>query len=119
MLVDADTAMLDATLQRLRARGLRARAGGALADAAALPFAPGSFDAALLVAVLGEVADPAHALAEVARVVRPGGRVVLGELRLDRGALAPDDVRRLAVAAGLEPEGPFGGFAYTVRLARH
>jgi ubiquinone/menaquinone biosynthesis C-methylase UbiE len=119
MLVDHDTAMLDATLQRLRAKGLRARAGGSLADASRrLPFGDAAYDAAVLVAVLGEVADPALALAEAARVVRPGGRVVLGEVRLDPHAIAPDDLRALAVEAGLRPEGTFGGFSYTVRLRR-
>jgi len=119
MLVDHDGAMLDATLQRLRARGLRARAGGSLADASRrLPFGDGAYDAAVLVGVLGETADPAFALAEAARVVRPGGRVVLGELRLDPHAIPADDLRALAVEAGLRPEGAFRGFAYTVRLRR-
>src|SRR5512136_867133 len=42
-----------------------------------LPLEDGSCDAALLVLSLGWVADPARALSEAARVVRPGGRVVL------------------------------------------
>lgn len=45
--------------------------------AEALPFPNGSFDAALLVRVLAHLPDPARALAEAWRVLRPGGQVVL------------------------------------------
>ncbi len=46
-------------------------------DAAALPFARGVFDAVVLQDVLEHVEDPAHVLAECARVVRDGGVVYL------------------------------------------
>lgn len=47
------------------------------ADAAKLPFADGSFDAAMLVAMIHHVEQPARALAEARRVLRPGGRMAL------------------------------------------
>lgn len=56
----------------------RARVPGAdvrVARAEALPFAPASFAAALSQLVLSFVADPDRAMAEAARVVRPGGVV--------------------------------------------
>jgi SAM-dependent methyltransferase len=43
-------------------------------------FAPDSFDAVTAVTVLCFMRDPVAALKELARVVRPGGRVVVGEL---------------------------------------
>jgi ubiquinone/menaquinone biosynthesis C-methylase UbiE len=49
------------------------------ADAHALPFAAGEFAAARVERTLQHVADPAGAIAEMARVVRPGGRVVAAE----------------------------------------
>jgi SAM-dependent methyltransferase len=55
-----------------RARGVDARVG----DAQALPFADGSFDAALAAWMLYHVPDLDRALAELARVLRPGGRLV-------------------------------------------
>jgi demethylmenaquinone methyltransferase/2-methoxy-6-polyprenyl-1,4-benzoquinol methylase len=49
-------------------------------DALALPFADASFDVAASAFVLRNVADPDRMLAEMARVVRPGGHVVTMEL---------------------------------------
>jgi SAM-dependent methyltransferase/GNAT superfamily N-acetyltransferase len=47
-----------------------------VADAHALPFADGEFAAARVERTLQHLADPAGAIAQMARVVRPGGRVV-------------------------------------------
>lgn len=49
------------------------------ADAMALPFADGSFDAVTMSFGLRNVADPATALTEFRRVTRPGGRLVICE----------------------------------------
>ena len=46
----------------------------------ALPLADGEADAALLSLVLHHVPDPAVALTEVARVLRPGGRAVVTDM---------------------------------------
>jgi ubiquinone/menaquinone biosynthesis C-methylase UbiE len=50
-----------------------------VADAHALPFADGEFAAARVERTLQHVADPAGVIAQMARVVRPGGRVVAAE----------------------------------------
>jgi demethylmenaquinone methyltransferase/2-methoxy-6-polyprenyl-1,4-benzoquinol methylase len=49
------------------------------ADALALPFADAAFDAVTISFGLRNVADPDAALAEMARVTRPGGRLVVCE----------------------------------------
>lgn len=49
------------------------------ADATALPFEDDSFDAATISFGLRNVSDPRQALAEMRRVVRPGGRIVICE----------------------------------------
>jgi len=49
------------------------------APAAALPFADGSFDMAVSTLVLCTVPDPAAALAELHRVLRPGGSLLFLE----------------------------------------
>jgi ubiquinone/menaquinone biosynthesis C-methylase UbiE len=51
-----------------------------LGDATDLPFEDESVDAVVLTAVLGEIPDRAAALREIERVLRPGGRLVVGEL---------------------------------------
>jgi ubiquinone/menaquinone biosynthesis C-methylase UbiE len=48
-----------------------------LGDALALPFADGEFDAAVCVRVLHHFSDPQPLIAELGRIVRPGGVVVL------------------------------------------
>ena len=48
-------------------------------DAASMPFAANAFDAVRVERVLQHVADPATALAELARVLRPAGRIMIAE----------------------------------------
>ena len=48
-----------------------------IADLGALPFAPLSFDAVLNIVTLEHLPDPARALREMARVMRPGARLLL------------------------------------------
>lgn len=66
------------------AEGRRRHAGNELidfvwADATNLPFEDDTFDAATISYGLRNVQDPRRALAEMRRVVRPGGRVVIAE----------------------------------------
>jgi SAM-dependent methyltransferase len=49
-------------------------------DVRALPFPDGSFDLVLAVTVLCFVNDAARAVSEMARVLVPGGRLLIGEL---------------------------------------
>jgi ubiquinone/menaquinone biosynthesis C-methylase UbiE len=81
------SATMIAAARRRRAgmrRTIRLRVG----DAGRLPFPDRSFDACRADRVLQHLADPALALAEMARVVRPGGRLVASEP--DWGTLAVD-----------------------------
>ncbi len=50
------------------------------ADALALPLREHALDVAIAITVLEFVSDPAAAMAEMARVVRPGGRILIGSL---------------------------------------
>jgi ubiquinone/menaquinone biosynthesis C-methylase UbiE len=60
-----------------------------LGDAEALPFGPASFDLVIERHVLWTLPNPATALAEWARVLRPGGRLVLIE-GVGGGTVNPD-----------------------------
>ncbi len=75
--VDASAAMLHAAKKRLQAfDNVELRRG----DLEALPIDEGLLDAATLMVVLHHVTEPARALAEVARVLKPGGRVLLVDM---------------------------------------
>jgi SAM-dependent methyltransferase len=76
--------------------GINARVGYAAADAARLPFAAGVFDSTYCVAVLQHMRNLPGAVAEIARVTRPGGRVLIVE---------PDNAARYwfsSVQSGIE-----------------
>ena len=85
----------DFSLGMLRA-GARREVPKVAADALHLPFRDRSFDAVTISFGLRNVADPDAALAELARVTRPGGRLVVCEF--GRPAFAPF---RAAYHAGL------------------
>jgi demethylmenaquinone methyltransferase / 2-methoxy-6-polyprenyl-1,4-benzoquinol methylase len=59
------------------------------ASAESVPFADGSFDHLTFTYLLRYVDDPAATLAELARVVRPGGTVAMLEFGLPRGIWRP------------------------------
>lgn len=88
--VAADFEPLALTLNRERHAGTAVVA----ADACALPFADVSFDAVLCVTVLchRSITDPADAVREMCRVVRPGGVICLMEPGIRRLRRAHDRV---------------------------
>jgi SAM-dependent methyltransferase len=72
--VDNTPAMLEAAAQRLDSFDNVELLQG---DLAQLPIESGSVDAAMMVLALSYVADPSACVAEVTRVLRPGGRVAI------------------------------------------
>ena len=113
-LLDVQQDFLDHTTTRGREHGL-SNLVPTLADAQAMPYDDASFDAAYLATVLGEIPDRGAALRELRRVVKPAGRVVVGELFGDPHMVTEGALRREAEAAGLRFERrfgpPFGFFA--------
>jgi len=113
-ILDVQQEMLDHTLRRAEERGIT-NITAARGDARALPYADASFDAAFLVTVLGEIPDQEMSLRELARVLRPGGRLVVGELFGDPHWVSPARLERRAERAGLGFDrrlgGPLGYFA--------
>jgi len=90
-----------------------------VADAYHLPLDDGSVDRAFLVTVLPEIPDQARALAELHRVIKPGGLLSITEEFFDPDyPFAFETVRRVE-AAGFGLERRFGNFwRYTVNFRK-
>jgi ubiquinone/menaquinone biosynthesis C-methylase UbiE len=116
VLFDLQLAMLEIARQRLpEFANIHFTQG----DASSLPFSDASFDAALLVLVLGEVPDQDRCIAEVARVVLRGGSVTFAESRRDSDFIPFRKLQTRAERHGLElaeRRGP--GWEYTARFRR-
>ena len=130
---DISQRMIDRTLARAEDLGVAGQVTGHLADVGDLPFEDGSFDLVVTFTGLHCFPDPARALVEMCRVVRPGGVITGSALMNDTGRryepmrragrlsglLGPgctaDDVRLWLTAQGidevtLEVSGPMGYF---------
>ncbi|MFH1833750.1 MAG: class I SAM-dependent methyltransferase [bacterium] len=71
-------------------------------DATSLPLADGSVDVAVMVTVLGEIPDRPSALAELRRVLKPGGALSISENLSDPDYQLEASVRDLCRASGFE-----------------
>lgn len=97
--VDRSEEMLEAAGHRLEGLKNVELRSGSLEE---LPVEDGELDLALLSLVLHYVVDPPHVLAEVRRALKPGGRVVLLEMRLhERGVGYAEEMGH--VWPGFEP----------------
>jgi ubiquinone/menaquinone biosynthesis C-methylase UbiE len=106
--VDVQQEMLDHTVGRAREQGID-NIAPVCVDARSLPFPTDSFDAAYLVTVLGEIPDQGAALRELRRVVKPEGRIVVGELFGDPHMVTQRALRDRATASGLQVDRKLGG----------
>jgi ubiquinone/menaquinone biosynthesis C-methylase UbiE len=110
--------MLDHTMRRAEERGL-ANITPTRSDATAMPYEEGTYDAAYLTTVLGEIPDQDAALRELARVLKPGGRLVVGELLGDPHYVRLGPLRLRASGAGLAYERRLGSaLGYFARFAK-
>jgi ubiquinone/menaquinone biosynthesis C-methylase UbiE len=117
-LFDLQREFLDHAMRAAAERGLE-NLVPTQGDATDLPYEDASVDAVVLTAVLGEIPDSAAALREIRRVLKPSGRLVVGELFGDPHFTTRAGLERLAPDAGLAVEEVSGNwFGYFARLAR-
>lgn len=124
--IDLAPQMLATAADRARAAGVAERVVFRVADAEALPLAEGSVDVAVSTLSLHHWRDPAAILRELHRVVRPGGRVLIYDLRFSysprqfaafvaRTPFLADDARHTSVRAGWLPVAAFVRFELSRR----
>jgi SAM-dependent methyltransferase len=77
--VDREAAWVEAATERAREQNLTGRFSYQLASAERLPFADDTFDLTTCQTVLIHLPDPSAGLAEMIRVTRPGGLVMVAE----------------------------------------
>lgn len=100
-LFDLQQEFLDHVMRGAAERGLR-NLVPTQGDATDLPYEDASVDAVILTAVLGEIPDSAAALREIHRVLKPNGRLVVGELFGDPHFTTRKSLERLGAEAGLQ-----------------
>lgn len=132
--VDLAGSMLDRGAVNVAEAGLTGRVTLERVDAKGLPYPDGRFEAVVSNSIVHHIPDPAPALAEMARVVAPGGTLFVRDLfRPDdettlaglvetyaggesararslfeaslNAALTPDEVRAIVEGLGLDPGG--------------
>jgi ubiquinone/menaquinone biosynthesis C-methylase UbiE len=115
-LFDLQQKFLDHTMRAAVERGLT-NLVPTRGDATQLPYEDNSINGVILTAVLGEIPGRAAALREIRRVLKPSGRLVVGELLGDPHFTSRGTLQRLGAEADLklvEVSGP--AFGYFARL---
>jgi demethylmenaquinone methyltransferase/2-methoxy-6-polyprenyl-1,4-benzoquinol methylase len=121
--IDFIAEMLAPGRKKIADRGLAGRIRLLQADALALPFPDGSFDAVGIAFGIRNIPDRLAALREMIRVLVPGGRIHILEMnappdRLRRGVFAPYLGRILPVVARLFSQNP-AAYRYLVDSILH
>lgn len=102
--IDPSRRMLEIGQEKVRARGMAERIELTTGDGERLPFEDASFDRAAVAFGIRNIPDRVQALREMARVVRPGGRIAILELTEPRRgflrALARLHIRMVVPLAG-------------------
>lgn len=115
--LDVQQSMLDHVSRRAAEAGI-VNIVTTNADAGSLPFPDGTFDGAYMVGVLGEIPDGQAALRELNRVLKPRGRLVVGEMFFDPDFVPLGGLAAQAAAAGLVLERTSGPRSFYFALFR-
>lgn len=113
---DVQQVMLDHTLRNAQTAGIT-NISATLGDARRLPYPDAHFNGAYMMTVLGEIDDQDQALAELRRVLRHDGRLVIGEFLIDWHAVRLGALTRRAARHGLRCARRLGPrFSYLARF---
>ena len=106
-ILDVQQEMLDHTMRKASERHIT-NIVPTHGDAQELPYPDHTFDAAYMTVTLGEVPDKDAALRELRRVLKPSGRLIVGEIFGDPHMVSFGSLRAGAEAAGLQFEQRLG-----------
>jgi ubiquinone/menaquinone biosynthesis C-methylase UbiE len=111
--------MITMLRERLRAAGVR-NVEIVQGDGQQMPLPSGSFDLVFLVDVVGEIPDKPMFFREYARVLKPGGTLLVTEQINDPDFRLTSTVRILSTGAGLRKEGweELPWWTYTARYRK-
>ena len=115
--VDISPTMLRTAQDRVKELGLKHVEGLAVMDAADLQFEDNSFDVVVAQYVVTTVPDPEGTLDEFARVLKPGGEIILDRARAVLRADFPARAEKIRLCAGLFQ--PSGGTRHGRRTETH
>jgi ubiquinone/menaquinone biosynthesis C-methylase UbiE len=110
--LDISEEMLKRSRANAASEGLADRAEYVHGDACSMPFEAGRFDAVFANGGLHEWSDPIAVFDEIARVLKPGGRYCITDLRRDASRLLVGTMRRFIRGKAMRD-----GFLSSVRAA--
>jgi SAM-dependent methyltransferase len=113
--IDPSQGQIDFARKRPAARLAKFSIGNAMA----LPFADNRFDAATMALVIFFVPEPAKGVAEMARVVRPGGTVAAYAWDILGGGFPQEPLRAELRAMGIDPMTPPSADAARIDVMRN
>jgi SAM-dependent methyltransferase len=114
--IDVQQSMIRHLSERVDAAGI-GNIVARCADATALTYADATFDGVFLITVLGEIPDQDAALKEIRRVIKPGGRLIVGEMVIDPDFIGMQALCTRARRAGFVLERKSGPWlAYLARF---
>jgi ubiquinone/menaquinone biosynthesis C-methylase UbiE len=112
--IDIEPKMIERVRQRAAEEGVT-NIDARVADAYALSYPDGFFDAIYMITVTGEIPEPVRAFREFRRVLKPAGTMAVSEALLDPDYPLAGTVTKWAAEAGLAPVSRQGNFfAYTL-----
>ncbi|HXG36729.1 MAG TPA: methyltransferase domain-containing protein [Dehalococcoidia bacterium] len=114
---DLSPGIVEAAAQATKSEGFGALVSFQTADAEVLPFPAGSFDAVLCECAFCTFPNKERAAAEMARVLKTGGRLALADVTLIPGPLPPDLESLLARVLCVADALPLTGYARLLQEA--
>jgi ubiquinone/menaquinone biosynthesis C-methylase UbiE len=115
---DIQQRFLDDTMALVSAHGF-SNVRPTMGDATMLPYDDDSFDAVVLITVLGELSDQDSALGEIFRVLKPGGRLIVGESAFDPDFVSLGSITGRAEGIGFRMTARYGPqLSYLARFTK-